>query len=332
LIPLKLIVTQGLHEHLDVYRARLATAEELTHFHSTEYIDFLRRINPDNAQDFAKQLQRFNVGRTGGDNPIFDGLFDYCCLYASGSIDGAKKLLTGKAQIAINWAGGLHHAKKSEASGFCYVNDIVLAILEFLKYWPRVVYIDIDVHHGDGVEEAFYVTDRVMTVSFHKYGDNFFPGTGDIWDKGSGAGEYYAVNVPLKDGIDDESYFQIFKPVVEKVFETFQPSAVVLQCGTDSLARDRLGGFNLTVKGHARCVEFVKSFGVPMLVVGGGGYNIRSVARCWLHETSVLLDRQVDDRIPYNVRQCRCCNLMTNRIVGLLGIFCTGISHSSTTA
>lgn len=295
-----LMLAYGLHEYLDVYRARLATTEELSAFHSSEYIDFLRRINPDNAQEFTKQLQRFNVGRAGGDNPVFDGLFDYCRLYASGSIDGAKKLLTGKAQIAINWAGGLHHAKKSEASGFCYVNDIVLAILEFLKFWPRVVYIDIDVHHGDGVEEAFYVTDRVMTVSFHKYGDNFFPGTGDIWDKGSGAGEYYAVNVPLKDGIDDESYFQIFKPVVEKVFETFQPSAVVLQCGTDSLARDRLGGFNLTVKGHARCVEFVKSFGVPMLVVGGGGYNIRSVARCWLHETSVLLDRKVDDRIPYN--------------------------------
>ena len=102
-------------------------------------------------------------------------------------------------------AGGLHHAKKSEASGFCYVNDIVLAILELLKKHQRVLYIDIDIHHGDGVEEAFYCTDRVMTVSFHKYGE-YFPGTGDIADVGSSDGKHYAVNFPLRDGIDDASY------------------------------------------------------------------------------------------------------------------------------
>lgn len=94
-------------------------------------------------------------------------------------IEGAARLNRGLCDIAINWAGGLHHAKKSEASGFCYVNDIVLGILELLRYYARVLYIDIDVHHGDGVEEAFYTTDRVMTVSFHKYGE-FFPGTGEL--------------------------------------------------------------------------------------------------------------------------------------------------------
>ena len=105
----------------------------------------------------------------------------------------------------MNWAGGLHHAKKSEASGFCYVNDIVLAILELLKYHQRVLYIDIDIHHGDGVEEAFYTTDRVMTVSFHKYGE-YFPGTGDLRDIGAGRGKYYSLNFPLRDGIDDQCY------------------------------------------------------------------------------------------------------------------------------
>lgn len=105
-------------------------------------------------------------------------------MYTGASIDGAVKLNQGACDIAINWSGGLHHAKKSEASGFCYINDIVLAILELLKYHPRVLYIDIDIHHGDGVEEAFYLTDRVMTVSFHKYGD-FFPGTGNIADVGA---------------------------------------------------------------------------------------------------------------------------------------------------
>jgi len=107
--------------------------------------------------------------------------------------------------IAINWAGGLHHAKKFEASGFCYVNDIVIGILELLKYHPRVLYIDIDIHHGDGVQEAFYLTDRVMTVSFHKYGNYFFPGTGDMYEVGAESGRYYCLNVPLRDGIDDQS-------------------------------------------------------------------------------------------------------------------------------
>lgn len=284
----------------EVYQPRLATPEEFRQFHAADYVEFLQRVTPDNCQEFSKQLTKFNVGRSGGDCPLFDGLFEFCQLYTGGSIDGARKLMAGTSDIAINWAGGLHHAKKSEASGFCYLNDIVLAILELLKFYPRVLYIDIDVHHGDGVEEAFYVTDRVMTVSFHKFGDMFFPGTGDVWDKGSGAGEYYAVNFPLKDGIDDDNYERVFQPVIQKVMEVFRPSAVVLQCGADSLANDRLGCFNLTIKGHGKCVQFVKGFNVPTLVLGGGGYNIRSVARCWAYETALLLDTAIDDTIPFN--------------------------------
>lgn len=199
--------------------------------------------------------------------------------------------------IAINWAGGLHHAKKCEASGFCYVNDIVLGILELLKKHERVLYVDIDIHHGDGVEEAFYTTDRVMTVSFHKFGD-YFPGTGDIRDIGHGKGKYYSLNVPLDDGIDDESYHSLFKPIMSKVMEVFRPGAVVLQCGADSLSGDRLGCFNLSVKGHAECVRFMRSFNVPLLLLGGGGYTIRNVARCWCYETGVALGVEVDDKMP----------------------------------
>lgn len=136
---------------------------------------------------------------------MFDGLYEFCQLSSGGSVAAAVKLNKQAADIAVNWAGGLHHAKKSEASGFCYVNDIVLAILELLKYHQRVLYIDIDIHHGDGVEEAFYTTDRVMTVSFHKYGE-YFPGTGDLRDIGAGRGKYYSLNFPLRDGIDDHCY------------------------------------------------------------------------------------------------------------------------------
>ncbi|XP_078799263.1 histone deacetylase 2 isoform X1 [Oryzias latipes] len=291
-----LLLNYGLYRKMEIYRPHKATADEMTKYHSDDYIKFLRSIRPDNMSEFSKQMQRFNVGE---DCPVFDGLFEFCQLSAGGSAAGAVKLNRQQTDIAVNWAGGLHHAKKSEASGFCYVNDIVLAILELLKYHQRVLYIDIDIHHGDGVEEAFYTTDRVMTVSFHKYGE-YFPGTGDLRDIGAGKGKYYAVNFPLRDGIDDESYEQIFKPVMSKVMEMYQPSAVVLQCGSDSLSGDRLGCFNLTIRGHAKCVEYIKSFNLPLLMLGGGGYTIRNVARCWTYETAVALDTEIPDELPYN--------------------------------
>jgi len=292
-----LILSYNLYKKLDVYRPHQATDEEMMLFHSPEYIDFMSKVTPDTQQDFAKQLQRFTVG---DDCPVFDGLYEYCRVYTGGSIDGAMKLNHQLADVAINWSGGLHHAKRSEASGFCYVNDIVLGILELLKVHPRVLYLDIDIHHGDGVEEAFYTTDRVMTVSFHKYGDYFFPGTGDVKDVGVKGGKYYSVNVPLKDGINDESYQRIFVPIMQKVMETYQPTALVLQCGSDSLSGDRLGCFNLSVRGHADAVRHMMTYNLPTLVLGGGGYTIRNVARCWTYETAVVLGEELDNDLPYN--------------------------------
>lgn len=162
-----------------------------------------------------------------------------------------------------------------------------------------MLYIDIDVHHGDGVEEAFYTTDRVMTVSFHKYGE-YFPGTGELRDIGVGDGKYYAVNVPLRDGIDNTSYKGVFEPIIKAVMDWYRPGAVVLQCGGDSLSGDRLGCFNLSMKGHANCVQFVKSFGLPVLVLGGGGYTMRNVARAWAYETGLLVGQQLGPELPYN--------------------------------
>ena len=138
-----------------------------------------------------------------------------------------------------------------------------------------------------------------MTLSLHKFGD-FFPGTGDHFDYGSGEGKYYSVNVPLREGITDEVYENLFKPILKKVMEVYAPSAVVLQCGADSLTGDRLGCFNLTLHGHAECVKYVKSFGLPTLVLCGGGYNIRNVSRCWAYETSVILNTEISNNIPYN--------------------------------
>lgn len=175
----------------------------------------------------------------------------------------------------------------------------MLGILELLRFKKRVLYIDIDVHHGDGVEEAFYSTDRVMCVSFHKYGE-YFPGTGELRDIGVNNGKYHSVNFPLRDGITDVTYKNIFEPVIEAVMRNYQPEAVVLQCGTDSLSGDRLGCFNLSMRGHANCVKYVQSFGLPTLILGGGGYTMRNVARTWAYETGVLVGEEIGPELPYN--------------------------------
>ncbi|KAJ6748561.1 HISTONE DEACETYLASE 6 [Salix purpurea] len=185
-----LIINYALHHLMEVNRPFPAGPEDIGGFHSDEYVEFLSSVSPQSASDPAhgRQLTRFNIGED-------------CPASAGGSIGCAVKLNRGDADIALNWAGGLHHAKKSEASGFCYVNDIVLGILELLKVHTRVLYVDIDVHHGDGVEEAFYTTDRVMTV-----------------------------------GRMAEYFRAMFQPLIQKVMEVYQPGAVVLQCGADSLS------------------------------------------------------------------------------------------------
>ncbi|XP_006454763.1 hypothetical protein AGABI2DRAFT_198321 [Agaricus bisporus var. bisporus H97] len=291
-----LVMNYGLYEKMEIFRAKPATKREMTQFHSDDYVEFLSKITPSNMNSFVKEQHKYNVG---DDCPVFDGLFDYCSISAGGSMEGAARLSRDKCDIAINWAGGLHHAKKSEASGFCYVNDIVLGILELLRYHHRVLYIDIDVHHGDGVEEAFYTTDRVMTVSFHKYGE-YFPGTGELRDVGVMKGKYYALNFPLRDGISDENYKSVFEPVIRQVMQSYDPSAIVLQCGTDSLSGDKLGCLNLSMRGHADCVRFVKSFNKPLLLLGGGGYTMRNVSRAWAFETGLAAGFELAPDIPVN--------------------------------
>jgi len=291
-----LVMNYGLYKHMDVFHTRRAFDEEIANFHSQDYIEFLKRVTPNNVSNFTKFLSRFNLGID--DCPIFDGMYDFCRLSCGGSLEAARKLTSGQTNLAINWSGGLHHARKSEASGFCYTNDIVLAALELLRYFPRVLYVDIDVHHGDGVQEAFYASNRVLSVSFHKYDGHFFPGTGSLDEIGTHLGKYYSLNVPLLDYIDDNSYAYIFKHVLSMVIETFRPGAIIMQCGTDSLAGDKLGTFNISVHGHGECVRFLKSFNIPLMTVGGGGYTIRNVSRCWTYETSIMANTPVPDALP----------------------------------
>jgi len=309
----QLIISYGLHFAMDLFESRQADMKELMEFHSEDYIKFLESIDPErhpgHRVDETKRAKYLGVVEPSPDCPIFDGMWNYFSLYSGATLEAASNLISEQSQIAVNWSGGLHHAHKKYGAGFCYINDIVLAIKQLLTIVPRVLYIDIDVHHGDGVEEAFFSTDRVVTLSFHKYAPEigFFPGTGGMRDTGPknprNPGAHHALNVPLKDGINDMQWQELFSQIAEAVIDTYDPRAIVLQCGADSLGGDKLGSFNINIKAHGFCVEFIKSkcHDRPLLIIGGGGYTPRNVARCWTHETSICVEAKLKDVLPAHV-------------------------------
>ncbi|USP76388.1 uncharacterized protein yc1106_03662 [Curvularia clavata] len=306
----QLVLAYGLEYTMDLFEPRPANFNELAIFHDREYLSYLSKITPQNAQPEDPQYITYGFGGESNDCPVFDGLWNYVSLYTGATCSATWNLLNSRSDIAINWSGGLHHAKKNLASGFCYVNDIVIAIQLLLTQHQRVLYIDIDVHHGDGVEQAFESTDRVFTLSYHKYGIDkhgypFFPGTGNIDETGPtdprNPGKAHSLNIPIDDGIDDEQYKWLFKTVTSAVIEKYNPTAIVLQSGADSLGGDRLGRFNLNIKAHGFCVETVKAYGRPLLIIGGGGYTPRNVARTWCHETSVCVGAQLHNDLPAHV-------------------------------
>jgi len=267
-------------------------------------------VTPQNAKPDDPAYLSYGFGGDSNDCPVFDGLWNYVSIYSGASMNAAYNLLNKQSDIAINWSGGLHHAKKNLASGFCYINDIVLAIQLLLTQNQRVLYIDIDVHHGDGVEAAFESTDRVFTLSYHKFGIDrngypFFPGTGNINEMGptdpTNRGKGHSLNIPIEDGIDDDQYKWLFKTVTGAVIDKYNPTAIVLQSGADSLGGDRLGRFNLNIRAHGFCVETVKNYGRPLLLIGGGGYTPRNVARTWCHETAVCVGAELHNDLPSHV-------------------------------
>eukprot|EP00808_Paulinella_micropora_P023883 g53951.t1 len=291
---------------LEIVPARLATVQELQEFHSEDY---LKALNSADNLTKSGESQKGMIEEFGlcDDCPLFRGVFLYVRAVAGSTLVAAEKLLQG-APVAMNWAGGRHHAKYAKASGFCYVNDIVLGILYLLankhrvtdQSVARVLYVDVDVHHGDGVEEAFESSREVFTLSFHHFNckGGFFPGTGSLKSLGSGPGKFHSLNIPLREGITDESFVNVFRAVFKAVCSRFQPSIIVMQCGCDSLAFDRLGKFNLTTRGLASCVSLALSTQIPLLLLGGGGYLPSAVARAWVVLTALAAEVKLDNNVP----------------------------------
>jgi acetoin utilization protein AcuC len=288
---------------LDVPDPRLiepypARDEDLLAYHSREYIEILNNANK------GRHIAGGDVFGLGpGDNPIFPGVLDWSKLVAGASLKAADLVDSKEASITFNIAGGLHHAHASQASGFCYINDPVLAIQSLVARGRRVAYIDIDAHHADGVQEAFYHTDRVLTISLHETGNSLFPGTGFEYETGEDAGKGYSVNVPLPPGTDDELFIHAFTEVVPPLIDSFKPDIVVSQLGVDTFRNDPLAHLNITTKGFCRVVAMIKALAPKWVALGGGGYDIATVARAWTLAWAIMNDVAAPEVIPESFLQ-----------------------------
>jgi len=257
--------------------------DELLKFHSPQYLNALRS-GPD--QQMSIELLRMGLGTP--DCPIFKGMFEYAALAAGGSLVGARLILEGKADVAFNPSGGYHHARAGEASGFCYINDVVLACMVLAEVGKKVLFVDVDVHHGDGVQAAFYERDDVMTISMHESGKTLFPGTGFADEIGAGSGEGFSVNIPLPMQTYDQAYLHAFNQVVIPLARAYGPDVVVMELGMDTLAGDPLAHLSLTNNAHVEAIEAVRTLHRPILAVGGGGYKPENASRSWALAWSVL--------------------------------------------
>ena len=233
-----------------------ADEENLALFHTREYLDILKEAN-----DGYLEGDAYSYGLGPGDNPIFPGLYDWSLLTAGATLQAVDFVASGEGEMAFNIAGGLHHAMRSRASGFCYVNDPAIGILKLVNGGKRVAYIDIDAHHGDGVQKAFYQTDQVLTISLHESGYSLFPGSGFEYEIGEGEGEGYSVNLPFLPYTDDEVYLWAFEEIVPPLIRAFQPDVVVTQLGVDTFYNDPLTNLHLSIFGFEKVVRRIKESG-----------------------------------------------------------------------
>ncbi len=251
--------------------------EELLYLaHTRYYIDLFKR-----ADEGEFRLEMLEAGLGTGDNPIFRGMYRFSMITAGGTHQGAMMLMNDEARFVFNPIGGFHHAGKNHAGGFCYINDIVIAAADLVRKGKRVAYIDIDVHHGNGVQNAFYRSNNVLTISIHESGRTLYPWSGFENETGEGDGFGYNVNIPLLKGTDDEVYVYAFESIVPPLIESFKPDIVFAQIGGDAHREDPLAHFRLTSNGYKKAVRIINDISPKILAIGGGGYNEYKTAALW---------------------------------------------------
>ncbi len=282
--------------HLDDGSFRLVRPEPLDEqllylFHERTYIDLLKK-----ADGGLFEPEMLGVGLGTSENPVFKGMLSLALAIAGGTHQGAMMLADGEARCVFDPVSGLHHAGKGQASGFCYVNDIAIAINALLPKRLRIAYIDIDVHHGDGVQNAFYDTDRVLTISLHESGETLFPGTGFETEIGVGPGKGFNVNIPFRAGTDDEVYLSTFDAIVPPLVKHFRPDIVFAQIGGDTHRIDHLAHLNLSNNGYKQVVARINELSPRIMAMGGGGYNVYKTAALWALAWSALVGSDPEDK------------------------------------
>jgi acetoin utilization protein AcuC len=261
-------------------------------FHTARYLDTMVA-----ATQGHLDIEGFGMGFGQPECPVFREMYAYAALACGATLQGAALAAAGETEVAFNPSGGYHHAGPESASGFCYINDVGLACRVLAELGKRVLFLDVDVHHGDGVQAFFYDRCDVMTMSFHESGETLFPGTGFEHEIGTGAGRGYSVNVPLPVGTYDEAYLRAFDAVAVPLAGAFDPDVIVLEVGMDGLASDPLAFLSLTNNTHAKVARRVLEFGKPIVATGGGGYHPENTARGWALVWSVLAGEESQDEM-----------------------------------
>lgn len=253
-------------------------ADLLPLFHVPKYLELLSE-----ASRGEVRLEMLERGLGTADNPILPGIYEWSMRAAGGTHAAMAKLVQGDALVAFNPFGGFHHAMPGQAEGFCYLNDIAVTILDVEKTWPdlKIAYIDLDAHHGNGVQEAFYLDPRVLFISLHESGRTLYPWSGYETEIGEGEGKGFTVNVPLEPGTDDEVYAFVFDEVVMPLGKAFAPHVIIAEIGADTLISDPLTHLKLTNNGYQLAVKGLMELGPKILALGGGGYDLYRTARCW---------------------------------------------------
>jgi len=269
-----------------------ASDEQLGWFHAGDYVRILKEISLVGAVD-AQTRARYGLGTM--ENPLFPGMFERAATSVGGSILAAELALEGR--VAFHPAGGTHHGRPDRASGFCYFNDPVLAILALLKGGvDTLLYVDLDAHHGDGVQDAFAADERVWTASIHE--QNRWPHTGAAHDVGGGR----SLNLPVPRGFNDAELAFLAEKILFPLSERIRPEAVVLTCGADALAGDPLSKMALSNVALWRTVERLVAAAPAAVVLGGGGYNPWTVARYWTGLWGRISHEEFPDRLPPGAR------------------------------
>ena len=264
----------------------------LERFHTAEYIESLKKADSGALVD----LDMLHHGIGSPENPIFKGVYGFSALSATASLVAARCVMED-VPAAFNPCGGFHHAHPDRASGFCYVNDVVIAIEELRANGLRIAYLDIDAHHGDAVQEAYYSTAEVLTVSMHETGKTLFPWGGFEKEIGVGEGGGFNINLPLEPETDDDIFLHLFEHVVMDALTLFNPDVIVAQVGTDMLATDPLTHLRLTNNGYIEAIEMLHKKFLRIVALGGGGYNLDDVVKCWTLLWAELSGQELED--PY---------------------------------